>query len=574
MIFPLVPKDPPRQILDFLCDAALTTDVQGRIDYLNPSAEALCGWSRADALGASADEVLRLFSRKTGDLLDGPVRKVLSEARTLPLPRHTALAPRRGPQVPVEGNVAPFYSGDGHLRGALIVLHDVSQARQTADRLAYLASHDSLTGLLNRREFERRVARALKRAQELNVTHALAYLDLDGFKFVNDACGHAAGDELLRRLAALLESRIRHRDTLARLGGDEFGLLLENCPVDQAAIIANELLVAVKNFHFEWEGGSFSVGVSIGLAQVGAESGDVAALLGAVDAACYDAKESGRSQVRIHTPDVPDRREEQRDAQMVTRIHRALADDCFRLHYQPVVPLQGAPGEYGEILVRMVVSDDLALPARFVPAAERHSLMPALDRWVIRESFAHLGRFPRRADGPVMWMINVSASSLSSPGFADFVREQAASNKVAAGSVCFEIPEASMTGRAKRFGDFLWGLKTDGFRFAVDGFGSGTATFHAFRGLPVDFAKLDGELIRDAVHDSTSLAIVESLHRIAKAFGFATVAKRVESRAILDKMQALGIDYAQGFALSRPIPLETLLEAAGSPGGSAARSPG
>ncbi len=380
-------------------DGVIRADLEGIVDYLNPVAERLTGWSSIEAVGRPVGEVFSLFDEVTRRPLAGPVERCLAENRLIESPPHAVLVRADGMEYSVRDSAAPIRDREGRLVGAVLVFKDVTQLRGMEREMVYLASHDALTGLINRREFEARLKRALRSALGERRLHAMLYLDLDEFKVVNDTCGHLAGDELLKQVTALLRSRVRRIDSLARLGGDEFGVLLEDCPLVQARQIAEELRGTVREFRFRWKDQVFEIGVSIGLVPIDATSGDLASLLSAADAACYVAKEGGRNRVHEYEMDDTLVAERHGEMQWIHRIHRAFEDRLFRLYYQPIQPL-GAAGEREtlcEVLIRMLDDRGRVLsPAAFISAAERYHLIGAVDRWVVRTALRALAEAQRR----------------------------------------------------------------------------------------------------------------------------------------------------------------------------------
>ncbi|MFH0341211.1 MAG: EAL domain-containing protein [Chromatiales bacterium] len=444
------------------------------------------------------------------------------------------------------------YDEAGEARRFVGIFHDITERRE-ATALGHQASHDSLTGLVNRAELERRLERVLAGADTKD-PHALLYLDLDQFKLVNDTCGHAAGDALLRQLPAVLERPLRKRDTLARLGGDEFGVLLEHCPEEHAVRIAKDLVQAIQEFPFAWEDKRFSVGASIGLVAI-PEGGDtLAEVMSAADRACYAAKDKGRNRVHVYAASDEELRQRRGEMQWIPRLHRALAEDRFRLYAQPIVALNdhGREVEYSEVLLRLADEHaGLLLPSVFIPAAERYQQMRAVDRWVVRAALSNLA-----ARGDVMrYGINVSAQSLCDADFLDFVLGQLDAAGVPPGRICFEITETAAITDLKHALRFMGAIKERGCRFALDDFGSGLASFGYLKTLPVDYLKIDGHFVKDIPADPFDDAVVRAIQGIAETLGLRTIAESVESEAILERLRVIGVDYAQGYAIARPAPL-------------------
>jgi diguanylate cyclase (GGDEF)-like protein/PAS domain S-box-containing protein len=438
--------------------------------------------------------------------------------------------------------------------------------RESQQLLAWQAKHDPLTGLVNRREFERCLQEALNLAKSQDRQHILCYLDLDRFKIVNDSCGHGAGDELLRQVTALLRSQIRSSDLLARLGGDEFGLLLQNCPTHQALLITNSLRQSIEELRFICDGKTFTIGVSVGLVAVDATTPNLASAVNAADAACYIAKNTGRN--RVHLYQASDREVQQHgQTQWVTKLTRALEEDLFRLYYQPIVPLSSKRDRYHttehyEVLLRLWDDTGIISPMAFIPAAERYHLMQHIDRWVIRTLFATQGEHYReqgkschRSGDCCTYSINLSGASIVDDQFVDFVLEALTRYRIPPQVICFEITETvaiSNLGKARKL---IEDLKNLGCRFALDDFGSGMSSFAYLRNLPVDYLKIDGTFIKDILEDPTDLALTEAINHIGHVMGLQTVAEFVENKTILEKLKAVGVDYAQGYGIGKPRPL-------------------
>lgn len=564
-------KERAEVTLGSIGDGVIRTDAEGRIEYLNPVAVDLLGGTPGDLAGVPIGDVLVLVHETTREPLDNPVEVALRERRVVGRSNFSLLIRPDGREFSIDESAAPVVAGDGELLGAVFIFHDVSRARSMARQLAHQASHDFLTGLVNRHEFERRVGRALTRAQQESVTHALCFLDLDQFKVVNDTCGHVAGDELLRQLAQALSRKVRRRDTLARLGGDEFGVLLEHCSPGQAARVAHELLATIQEFRFVWEGKPFALGVSIGVVPVTAESESLASLLRDADAACYAAKERGRNRVHFYEPNDVLLAVRQGEMQWVSRITSALEEQRFRLYGQvisPLVPRAGEPARL-EVLLRLMERDGTIIaPGAFIPAAERYNLMGAVDRWVVREVTALYERLVHRGPVPIV-SINLSGASLGDPSMLAYVREALARHALPPEALCFEITETAAIANLSLAAQFIRELKAMGCWFALDDFGSGMSSFAYLQSLPVDALKIAGAFLRHIESDPIEHAMVEAITRVGHVMRLKVVAEGVENLETLETLRTLGVDYAQGYAIGEPVPLEQLL--ATSPSGAGAR---
>ncbi|HEY6984867.1 MAG TPA: diguanylate cyclase, partial [Rhodanobacteraceae bacterium] len=410
-------KDRALVTLQSIGDAVITTDAAGRIEYLNPVAEDLTGWDSHEAQGRSLREVFNILNEVTREPLEDPVSRALREGNVIAVTDQTVLVNRRGQEIAIQDSAAPIRDRLGRIIGAVMVFHDVSRERRLRRALAYQASHDALTGLINRREFENRLNEALLTARsDEGTTHVLLYLDLDQFKLVNDTCGHQAGDRLLKQITGILQTRIRTSDTIARLGGDEFGILLQDCTADRAAKIADSLRQAIREYRFEWQDGAMNVGVSIGIVEINSSSESIGSVLSASDVACYAAKDSGRN--RVHMYQYGAAPERHREMQWVSRLTRACEENRLELYYQPIVAIGNNrdPRGHYELLVRMRGENgELVLPAEFIPAAERYNVMPMIDRWVVSQALGTLAHY--RTDGDARHgytlSINLSGTSLN-----------------------------------------------------------------------------------------------------------------------------------------------------------------
>ena len=542
--------------LESIGDGVITTDVAGVIDYLNPVAEQLTGWPLAEARGRALAEVFGVYEEKSEQPAESPATRCLREGRIVGLPGNTELAHRNGSRFAIEESAAPIRDRHGVTVGVVLAFRDVTQERTLAQKISYQASHDPLTGLINRREFEVRLDRLLFAAGANGHEHALCYFDLDQFKIVNDTCGHIAGDELLRQLAAYLQTKVRGSDCMARLGGDEFGVLLEACSLEKGREIAELLRCSIRDFRFVWEARSYEIGASFGLVPITAGAGSLADVLSAADSACYVAKDQGRNRVHVYEPDDKILAQRSNEMRSVSRLRQALEENRLSLHYQPISALTPALAErdFCEVLLRMRDEDgQFVEPDVFLPAAERYGLMPAVDRWVTRASFAALVAGTGPCGGTIA--VNLSGQSLGDPHFLGFVIEQFERSGIEPRRICFEITETAAIANLSGATRFISTLRAMGCRFALDDFGSGLSSFGYLKNLSVDYLKISGHFVRGIVNDPIDRAMVQSINGIGHVMGLTTIAECVESEAVANVLREIGVDMMQGYYIAHPKPL-------------------
>ena len=553
-------KERAEVTLKSIGDGVITTDTEGRVDYLNPVAEQLTGWSHDEAVGRPLAEVFRVVDEQRREPLTDAVADCLARGRRCSVDDNPVLLHKGGGEYSIEAMVSPIRNRDGDIIGAVLVFHDVTELRGLARKMSHQASHDALTGLINRAEFERRLERLLDSAMQGDLPeHALMYLDLDQFKLVNDTAGHVAGDELLRQLTAQLQLRVRGSDVLARLGGDEFGVLLENCSLEQALEVAEDLRRITRAFRFEWLGKVFEVGVSIGVVPIDHDSGSLSDVLSAADSACYVAKDMGRNRVHVYTPDDEELAQRHGEIQWVHRVKAALAEDRLTLYCQTALCLSGDGGElYCEVLMRMRDEEErLVPPMAFLPAMERYHLMPDLDRWVVKASLQTLAE--KRDWDDEVFAINLSGQSLGDEGFRHYVVDLLEQTRVPLDRLCFEVTETAAIANLVHATQFIDTLKAMGCRFALDDFGSGLSSFGYLKRLPVDYLKIDGNFVHNLASDAVDHAMVDSINRIGHVFDMRTIAEFAESGEIVEILREIGVDYAQGNGVQEPIPLKDCL---------------
>lgn len=551
-----------RVTLDSIGDAVITTDQSGNVEWLNPVASRLTGWLLLEARGKPIDQVFHIVHEETRHLALSPTPRALAEGRIVSLPEHTVLIARDGTEHGIQDSAAPIRDDDGKVLGTVLVFHDVTEQRRLAREVSHRASHDALTGLANRFEFEARLRRAFASVREDGCVHALMCIDLDQFKLVNDACGHAAGDRLLREVAALFQGVTRSRDTLARLGGDEFGLLLEQCTVQQARRVAEQICERLENFRFVHDGRLFRVGASIGVAPFDGRWSSEAEAMQAADTACYAAKEAGRN--RVHEWFDTDTLVKVRHGhtRWVTQLEAALDEHRFRLYAQRIEPCIGKEsGLQFEVLLRLIDADGgIVAPNVFFPAAERFNMAGRIDRWVIREVLDWM--MSQDMDRIETVAVNLSGQSIGDPAFHRYVVEQV-SRVAKPERLCFEITETAAITHMEEAKEFIAAMRKLGVRIALDDFGAGVASFGYLKLLAVDFLKIDGQFVRDILQNRLDHTVVCSFRDIAAACGLRTIAECVETAEVLQELRRIGIDFVQGYLIHRPEPLELLVRKMG-----------
>jgi diguanylate cyclase (GGDEF)-like protein/PAS domain S-box-containing protein len=547
-------KESAQITLQSIGDGVVTTDADSIIDFINPVAEQLTGWRLEDAMGKPVEEVFRAFHEETCEPLENPLTASIRRMRPIKAVRPVLLIRRDGNELYVESTAAPIRDGHGRVAGAVLVFHDVSESRELNRKLSYHASHDVLTGLVNRREFESRIERALQSAKANEASYALCHLDIDQFKMINDSCGHAAGDALLGQVGALLKSRIRWRDTLSRIGGDEFGILLESCTLEEALHTAEILREAVRNFRFNWDERTFRIGASVGVVPITADNEDVASILSAADGACASAKEQGRNRVHSFAENDIELMRRRRETQWASRINAALEEGRFELYRMPIMALQAPEtGAHYEILLRMRDEGGrIVAPDHFISAAERYNITPAIDRWVIENTIRWLVSEADERERLALCAINLSGQSLGDDKFLPFVIENFQKSGIDPSKICFEITETSAVASFAQANRFIQSLKELGCKFALDDFGTGLSSFGYLKHFPVDFLKIDGSFVRGILTDPIDREMVRAITEIGHLTGKLVTAEFAENGEIIEMLRGLGVDYAQGYGISQP----------------------
>ncbi len=548
-------------LFDQAPDMYFTLGRDGLVRAVNEFGARYLGYEKADLIGEPISQVIHSDDREAVSRQLARLFDRAEEASELEYRKRR----RDGEILWVHARVRLLDETPGEDPELQMVCRDVTEARTLSEELSYQASHDALTGLVNRRELEKRLGRVLETARADDSEHALCYLDLDQFKVINDTCGHVAGDELLRQLGELLPRRVRRRDTLARLGGDEFAVLMEHCTLMQARRVANSLREAVGEYRFMWQGKTFSLGVSIGLVPISRSSEGVSGILRAADTACYVAKDQGRNRIHVYHEGDLELARRHGEMEWVARVDEALRNDGFELWYQPIAPLQPrglAEGEASryEVLLRLLGErSEPILPGAFLPAAERYNAAVRVDRWVVSRALEWLARHRDALPGPTSFSLNLSGHSMADEGFLSFVTETFRDTNVPANMICFEITETAAISNLASANRFISTLHDAGCRFALDDFGSGLSSFAYLKHLPVDFLKIDGVFVKDILDDPIDLAMVRAIYDVAQAMRKRTIAEFVDDERVLAKLREIGVEYAQGYAVGRPAPISQLL---------------
>ncbi len=559
-------KDKVVATLRSIVDAVFTTNERGQLQYFNKAATRFLNCKENEAHGKHIEKVIDLYEEESEHLIDNPILSCLSGQENTNQKVNADIVTKSGARYTVQVMVTPLIAKNGKLFGAVLVMNDVTSLRLLARRLRYQASHDSLTNLINRSEFERKVRKQILEAKSRQKISSLVYIDLDRFKMINDLYGHAAGDELLIQFSNLVKSRLRGSDVLARLGGDEFALLLPDCSLKQAEEKANEILSTVRNFKFIWEQKSFNVEASFGVAEINEKCFDLSYALSAADSACYLAKESGRNCVRIFRVGDEDINRRRGQERWLQRFDKALNDGKLVITAQSIINIkpdkEPRTEKNGfEILIRMEdESGRLVPPSAFLPAVERYNRAPKLDRWILNTVFALLADHRNILSQIDKCSINLSGQSLVADGFLPFIVAKLKEYSISPGKICFEITETAAIANLNQATSFVQKLKDLGCYFALDDFGAGLSSFAYLKTLPVDYLKIDGMFVKDIHHDNVSRAMVRAINEMGHVLGKQTIAEYVENERILEILKEIGVDYAQGFHAGRPEPVIEFFE--------------
>lgn len=547
--------------LEAIGEGVITTDTDANVTYMNPAAEVLIGLSFSSVNGKNIHDILRIRDSDTEEIINYPIERILINNETIIHESHLILVKPDNSELVINDTASPIFDKSGKLIGMVLIFHDFSNIKRMSDKLAYQASHDDLTGLYNRREFERQLDESLKDSRRRNTEHALCYLDLDQFKIINDTCGHMAGDILLKQIGHQIQTKTRRHDIIARLGGDEFGVIFYDTTVKKAESVAETIKNSVADFKYIWKENSFDVGVSIGIVPITSNVESHSELMMRADSACYIAKENGRNCIHTYAESDKDFIRRCDELQWYNKIIEAVGNDRFNLFCQEILPVKNTGNQpvHYEILVRMKNEKNLILPAEFIPAAERYLLMPKIDAWVID---AFLKEFENRSIynfGGNIYNINLSGQSLCSDEFLEFVLQRLQSKYASPENLTFEITETSAISNLDKALCFITTMKELGCKFALDDFGTGVSSFQYLHDLPVDYLKIDGKFVRNIENNRINHSIIDAISKIGHELGLEIIAEYVEDDQIMQKLKKCDIDYLQGYAIGHPFPLQELI---------------
>ncbi len=553
-------------ILHSIEEGIIATDGSGAIQFMNPVAETITGWSEKEARNHNLRNVFTVYNENDEEEL--ALSDVHNSTHTAPLFfKNSVIKNKNGAVIPIEGTIARIRDKENTTEGQVIAVRDLTEMREMTDKLSYQASHDALTGLINRTAFSQSLTNLIESAHKENRQHGLIYLDLDQFKLINDTCGHAAGDELLLEATSIIKAVFRSSDVCARVGGDEFGILLTDTTQETALNIASRLHLRLSERRLTWGSNSFNINSSIGLVIITQESKDIHTVLAAADDATFLAKEEGGKRIKVYETSDTIFLKRRGEMQWVSKLTKAMEEDRFELYYQPIVSLNDDQSEMKEtkheLLIRMINEENKTIPpADFLPAAERYNLMPSIDRWVIKTAmkmYRKIIDLESENDMTRLFAINLSAESIADENFLDYIHGTIEESGILPQNICFEITETATITNMATADRFIHELKELGCTFALDDFGSGFSSFGYLKDMPVDFLKIDGSFVKDMDTNPVNRAMVEAINNLGHIMGIKTIAEFVHNDDIVQKLKGFGVDYAQGFHISRPKPLGTLL---------------
>jgi diguanylate cyclase (GGDEF)-like protein/PAS domain S-box-containing protein len=545
-------------ILHSVNDGIIATDMNLIIQFMNPVAVDITGWPEHEAHGRHLTAVLPITDARSDE-------NILASN----LPEHERpfffgdmlVKNRLNDVIYVDGSITRINERENETEGYVVALRDITEFKRMSATIDYQASHDSLTGLSNREEFSYKLQELIRTMRD-DTSHGLLTMDIDRFKVINDTCGSMAGDELLRQVSNTIQSLVQKSDISARVGGDEFAIILLNCDIDNSLIVAQRLQEAVRAHKFIWQNSFFPITLSIGVVTLSKQIGDIRQILAAADDACYLSKEEGGDRINIFQSSDNKYQKRRGEMEWIGKINRALQENQFRLYYQPIKPLIERADiiEKVEILLRMVSETGAIIkPMDFIPAAERYNLMPSIDRWVVENTISEY-RNLLDAKSPLsdrVFTINLSGPSLLDESLANFIIFTIDRFELSSDHFCFEVTETAAIQNLSYASRFMKRLKERGFTFALDDFGSGFSSFTYLSNLPVDYLKIDGAFVQNIDESLVSYTMVESINSMGHVLGLQTIGEYVKNKAILEKLRAMGVDYAQGYEISEPKPLRS-----------------
>lgn len=549
-------KELAETTLKSIADGIITTDEFGLLQNMNASAENLTGFQEPEVAGLMFSECIQIVDEKGNEIIEEKIQESLKNLCTIHVTSQSLLMYKDHSSVAVKVSIAPIFNSNRNILGVVIVLHNINKERLYQLQLTHQANHDALTGLHNRFAFEEYLKQLLNEDESKDVQHAIIYIDLDNFKIVNDSCGHAAGDELLKQLSIIMPENIPSNDMFARLGGDEFGIIIKNMSSEESKKICEQILNQLRDFRFSWQGNTFSIGASIGLFVFTTEYQTIENIMSAADIACFTAKERGRNRLHTYSREDQELIYRKNELNWVSKINEAIENEKLILYSQPIIDSHAIdePVRHIEILIRMLDDDnEILLPGQFITAAERYNMMPQVDRWVINKVFDHFNHnaLNMMTDDSII-AINLSGNSLADKDLLTYIEEKLKSSQLLARHLCIEITETAVISNMSQAIQFINKMRNLGCKFAIDDFGSGLSSLGYLKNLPVDYVKIDGCFVRDMANDPVNYAMVESIHKLVSLNGKITIAEYVESEEIFSLLNDIGIKHMQGYALGKP----------------------
>ena len=552
-------KEHLRILLSTIMDSVITTDAQGLITYMNPEAEKLTGFFLDSVKNQAINRVFTLIDQNN-QVLNSPINDCLTSKKVPSSLQYGTLLNREKNKFDIQYAVSLLYDKDTTLIGAEIVFQNITQTKNMQDELRYNAVHDSLTGLINRREFERVLNEAVKDYRSKGIPYILCYLDLDFFKLINDAAGHTAGDFLLQEVTGILKKRLRKTDILARLAGDEFGVLILNSSLDTGKKICQELIEAVNSIRFHWNDKVYRLGMSVGMVALSDPERSASQLLSDVDIACYAAKSEGRNQIYVFESEKT-LFGHNHDMMVINNIQEAIEQGRLVFYIQKIVSTKPdiPQNPYFEILIRLKNENNKIIEAsNFVVIAERFNLMLTVDRWILSQMLEHNDKSLANVDNAI-FSINLSANSLNDTNFLPFLLELIKKSTLPPERLCFEITETAAMNHISKTIETVNKLQELGCKIALDDFGVGLSSFSYIKNFSVNYIKIDGSFVKNVATKEVDKTIVITINEMAHRLGIKTVAEYVENPEILKMMTEIGIDYVQGYAIGEPMPLSKLI---------------